>query len=68
MAQFLQYLPIVMAALNVAGAAFLAGLPAGTPLPWWVLPLAGALNAVAHMVPSPTTVPPANAPPAGPKP
>lgn len=54
----LQYLPIAMAFLNIAGGAFLAALPAGTTLPWWVLPAAAALNAVAHMVPSPTTLPP----------
>ena len=59
MNQYFAYLPIVMAFLNVAGGAFLSAMPAGTTLPWYVLPLAAAINAVAHMVPSPTTLPPA---------
>ena len=51
MLQYLQYLPKVMVGLNIAGGAFLSGLPAGTQLPWWVVPVAAALNAIAHAIP-----------------
>lgn len=51
MLQYLQYLPKLMVGLNIAAASFLSALPTGTQLPWWVIPVGAALNALAHAIP-----------------
>ena len=57
------YLGPFMVLVNVAAAAFMSALPAGTVLPWYIVPSVAVLNALAHAVPSPSSTPPADGAP-----
>jgi hypothetical protein len=48
----LQIVGWAFVAINLGLAAFVSVMPADKHVPWWVLPLVAALNAVAHLMPS----------------
>lgn len=54
MNQALQYLNLAAILLNVGFAAFVGATPADHPLPWYVVAVVAALNAVVHALPAPS--------------
>lgn len=59
-AQLNQYLSYGLVMLNVAFGAFVAAIPDGHSMPWWVVAGVAALNAVVHALPAGSApVPPA---------